>query len=138
MSVSATNLASSVAAAPASSQQTARARERSGSTTAELRQLRDRIEVHFQALEEGDESDSPAQLRVDSQVPEHQNPHQDQSRRQRRRGPYGQVAASSETPAASSAPTPVISSLGPLPGRDKPMQLRDAHPSLYQHLDVKA
>ncbi len=113
MSVLGTSIAASVAQTALQSQQVARQRDGLNSQAADgARRLRDLVEGHLQALEEGDEFESPAQLHIDNQLPDHQS--------------GGYRTPERDTPAAPSrdpqAPTPA-----------EPPSV-----SLYRHLDLTA
>lgn len=73
MSVLGTGVAAGVAQSALQAQQTARRRDRRQTQSeAEAERVRDLVEAHLRAVEEGDQSESPAQLHIDGQVPEHQ------------------------------------------------------------------
>jgi hypothetical protein len=119
MSVLGTGPAAGVAQAALNAQQTARSKDRDKTAAArESKRLRELMEAHLLALEEGDESDTPTQLHIDNHLPEHHT-----------------AAAQREDSthidrSATEAPAPETS--GDEAASD------DANPPLYRHLDVQA
>ncbi|MBI1337683.1 MAG: hypothetical protein GC164_12065 [Phycisphaera sp.] len=118
MSSLGTTPAAGVAQTALNAQQTARRIDRSrNQSEAQARRMKELLETHMQALDEGDEFESPAQLHIDSQVPDHGNP------RDTPKNPHQK--AKPERSAFEKAPGPEASAQ---PG-DSP---------LYRHLDVEA
>ena len=73
MSVLGTGVAAGVAQTAQQAQQVARQRDKQHTqTAADASRLQELLETHLRALDEGDESDTPAQLRIDGQLPEHE------------------------------------------------------------------
>lgn len=73
MSVAGSHLAGSVAPANVQAGQSARLqRQEQGDPETQIARLRQEFESHLQALEESPSTESPARLRVDGQLPEHQ------------------------------------------------------------------
>ena len=77
------------------------------------------LEAHLRALEEGDEAETPAQLHIDGEMPDHQGPPQQTQTHQR---PEEKQQADDGVNAAESSADP------------------DAQPDppLYRHLDIRA
>lgn len=74
MSVLGTGVAAGVAQTTLTAQQHAMQRDRLEARAArDARQVHDIVETHLQAVEEGDEPDSPGKLVINSEVPEHQH-----------------------------------------------------------------
>jgi hypothetical protein len=123
MSVFGTGPAAGVAAAALSAQQTARSKDREKTASArESKRLRELMEAHLLALEEGDESDTPTQLHIDNHLPEHHTPPT-----QRGRGMVIDRITTDTSPSENDDPDDA-----PAPGNapgDEP---------LYRHLDVQA
>jgi hypothetical protein len=119
MSVLGTGTAAGVAQSALNAQQTARNRDRDKTAAArESKRLRELMEAHLLALEEGDESDTPTQLHIDNHLPEHHTPaaqREDSSRIDH---------------TVTEAPAPET------PDDDPPSDASD--PPLYRHLDVRA
>jgi len=66
------SIAGSVAQGSLQVQQVSRALHRQTTdAAAEARQIRDRVDAHLAALDEGDEANPLSQLRIDEQMPEH-------------------------------------------------------------------
>ena len=95
MSIQGTGVAAGVAQTALQAQQVGRARDKADTqATANARRMREALEAHMQALEEGDEFESPAQLHVDENPAEHHH------------GPQHELAQS-ERDEAEDAPVPV-------------------------------
>ena len=122
MSAIGTGVAAGVAQTALQSQQVARNRDRrEAQNAADTARLQDLVEMHLRALEEGDETETPAQLHIDGQLPEHESANQQDSAEQndeQRPAEQGQQLAAAVRAAAVDMPA-----------------LRQA---LYHHLDVKA
>ena len=117
MSIIGTGGAAGVAQTAYQAQQVARQRDQAARSTAEAKQLRELLD-HMRALEEGDEFESPAQLRVDGQLQDREQPAHDQ-------------------PAPHREPDDETSSQSPDVGEvEDSHRADDAH--LYRHLDVQA
>ncbi len=116
MSVLGTGVAAGVAQTAATAQQVARQRDSERNEAArKAKRTRELFETHLQALDEGDESDSPAQVRIDGQLPDHPAPPpRDPSRTQHHQGDDQPVDGVD----AAASPPP-----------DSP---------LYRHLDIQA
>ncbi len=75
MSVIGTGTAAAVAQTALQAEQVARRRSRrSTESDADAQRLREMLEAHLRALEEGDEAETPAQLHVDGEMLDHQGP----------------------------------------------------------------
>lgn len=75
MSVLGTGIAAAVAQTAHQAQQVARQRNRAHAASShDARRLRELLESHLQAVEEGEEAQNPAQLHIDAQLPEHPSP----------------------------------------------------------------
>lgn len=69
------SIAGSVAQGSLQAQQISRALHRHNTdTAAEAKRLRERIDAHLEAVDEGDEANLISQLRIDDQVPERGHP----------------------------------------------------------------
>jgi hypothetical protein len=124
MSILGTTVASSVAATPQQAQQVSTPRDRSANqTAADTQRVRETFEAHLRELEEGEESESPDRLHIDSQLPQHQSPPQDQPQQEHRPPPEDDQKLQAHE--ATDLPT-----------SSRPAQ--DDEDSLYHHLDVKA
>jgi len=120
MSIIGTGAAAGVAQTAYQAQQVARQRDRDvARSAAEAKQLREVLEAHMRALEEGDVFESPAQLRVDGQLQEREQTSHAQPGTSDREQAY---ETSSQSPDVSDA--------------------EDSHPAgdaqLYRHLDIQA
>jgi hypothetical protein len=114
-----TGIAAAVAQTALQAQQTARVRDKAQTQSArDAKRLHELLQTAMQALEEGDQFESPAQLHVDSQMPQHQSPQENQDKPKR---PSAQ-AKPEETVATTSTPASSTPNDG----------------TLYRHLDVKA
>ena len=72
-----TGVAAAVAQTALQAQQTARVRDKAHTQSArDAKRLHEMVQTALRALEEGDQFESPAQLHVDSQMPQHQQPQQ--------------------------------------------------------------
>lgn len=136
MSSIGTGIAAGVAQTTQTSQQVSRQRDkRRADNKSQLKELRDSFEIHMRAVDEGDEPDTPAQLHIDQDVPEHLRknavekepreeavePYQQESGQQ----PIQQSATHEQAqakPKADPLPPPVM-------GPDS---------ALYHHLDLEA
>ena len=119
MSVIGTGTAAAVAQTALQAQQVARRRDRAKTDSAgDAKRIRETIEAHLQALEEGDETETPAQLHIGGELPEHQTPPQSVETIQQR---------------PDDADAPADDAVDPPTGT--PM---DAPPPLYRHLDIQA
>jgi len=108
-----TGTAAAVAQTALQAQQVARRRDKDRTSAAsDARRLRDILEAHLLAVEEGDESGSPAQLHIDGEMPDHQALPVDQQRK-----PHEYT---NETP---------VEAIEPGPAGEGP---------LYRHLDIQA
>ncbi len=117
MSVIGTGVAAGVANTSLQAQQVARDRDKERSETAkDARRVREMFETQLRTLEEGEET--PIQLRIDDQVPQHESPKQTPNQPQ--------------TTAAEPAPEP--------PTEPAAAALPEAasDPPLYRHLDIQA
>jgi hypothetical protein len=77
MSTIGTGVAAAVAQTAHNAQQVARRRDREiKEQDARREQMRELLEIHIQAVDEGDENDSPTRLRIGEQVPEHRQSHE--------------------------------------------------------------
>ncbi|MCE9589906.1 MAG: hypothetical protein K8S99_05220 [Planctomycetes bacterium] len=121
MSVLGTSIAAGVAQVGLQSQSVARQTDRAGNQSRDIHRMRELVEAHMRGLDES-EFESPAQLHIDGQLPEHQSPSQD-ARERGRRGPHPQP----EDP-TTPATQPQTNATAPIEG-DAP---------LYRHLDVQA
>jgi len=75
MTQAGTGIAAGVAQTALQAQQVARRRDAAaGRDAADGKRLRELLQTHMQALEEGDEFESPAQLHIDGQMPEGEHP----------------------------------------------------------------
>ena len=111
-----TGIAAAVAQTALQAQQTARLRDKAQTQSArDAKRLHELLQTAMQALEEGDQFESPAQLHVDSQMPQHQ---------QSQEGKPGKAKKRSAPEHAPDAPP--ASSAAPADG------------TLYRHLDVQA
>lgn len=119
MSVIGTGTAAAVAQTALQAQQVARRRDREKTDSAgDVKRLRELVEAHLRALEEGDEARTPAQLHIDGELPEHHSPPQQVAPTQSR--PEETATADAERQAAGPADAPA------------------ADPPLYRHLDIQA
>lgn len=76
MSTIGTGVAAAVAQTALNAQQVARRRDRDiKEQDARRRVMQEQLEIHVQAVDEGDEADSPTQLRIEEQVPQHEQSH---------------------------------------------------------------
>lgn len=82
--------------------------------SADAKRLRELLQTHLQALEEGDEFESPAQLHIDGQMPEGQHPQ------------------------PQLAPAPKQKSQAPVPAAPPPPPQARRQDALYWHLDIQA
>lgn len=115
MTQAGTGIAAGVAQTALQAQQVARRRDAaSARASADAKRLRELLQTHLQALEEGDEFESPAQLHIDGQMPEGEHPE-----------PQMPLPEKREQPEAS-APEPP-----PTPPPHAPN-------ALYFHLDLQA
>lgn len=115
MSVLGTGVAAGVAQVGLQAQSVARQRDRTtGQNVRDTARMQELLEAHMRALDES-EFESPAQLHVDGQLPEHQSP--DPRGRQH---PHLKPAAPEAAPTAAT-PTPA-----------------DGETPLYRHVDVQA
>lgn len=77
MTVIGTGPAAGVAQTALTAQQSARTKDREKNRrAAEARDLRDNLDTHVQAIDEGDDDGNPSQLHIDGQLPDHQTPQQ--------------------------------------------------------------
>ena len=114
MTQAGTGIAAAVAQTALQAQQVARRHDAATSRdSADAKRLRELLQTHLQALEEGDEFESPAQLHVDGQMPEGGHP-ESQSPLPQKHEP--------QTSSAPDAPPP-------------PPRSAD---TLYWHLDLQA
>lgn len=113
-----TGVAAAVAQTALQAQQTARVRDKANTQSArDAKRLHEILRTAMQALEEGDQFESPAQLHVDSQMPQHRQPQDGDPGKAKKRAP---------SPPTSAAPAPTASQPAPTDG------------TLYRHLDVQA
>lgn len=85
MSTMGTGPAAGVAQTALTAQQTARTRDREKNRrAAETRDLRESVDTHVQAIDEGDEDGMPTQLHVEGELPQHLPPQQFDPDEQRR------------------------------------------------------
>lgn len=119
MSIQGTGVAAGVAQSALQAQQVGRTRDKTDTqAAANARRMREALEAHLQALEEGDEFESPAQLHVDENPPEHHPPQQELSDRE---------GAETDDTEADTTPEQATS----------PAEPRDGEP-LYRHVDIQA
>jgi hypothetical protein len=115
-----TGVAAGVAQTALQAQQAARQRDKAhGQSARDAKRLHEMLEATMQALEEGDEFESPAQLHVGEDVPQQRQ--QQQGRDNKPSGQPSSPALEVEAPSAASV-TPRTDSTG----------------TLYRHLDVQA
>jgi len=132
MSSIGTGIAAGVAQSAHNAQQVARNRDKERNQRAgDARQLRDRFEIHLEAIEEDTTTDTPEQLRVEGNLHD-QEPATPQPE---------EAAAAADDNAAVDNETTSAELLSEL-ARQSPQQAdhrksNDGKP-LYQHLDVKA
>lgn len=121
MSMLGTGVAAGVAGVALQAQSVARQRDRQNVHTArDIRRMQELLQTHLDALDEGD-TQSPAQLHVDDQLPDHHSPPQyDGMLHQHRQGQGGTAETQGVTPPSLSA------------AHD------DADTPLYRHVDVTA
>ena len=120
MSVLGTGVAAGVAQTAQTAQQVVRQRDkRHTQTAADASRLQDLLETHLRALDEGDEAQTPAQLHIDGQLPEHEGP-----------GPQVPQAHGEHEPAEDE----------PAPQDGAAQAAADARGGgqLYRHLDIQA
>lgn len=118
MSVFGTGSAAGVAQTGLQAQQVARQRDkRETQSAADARRMRDLLEVHFLALEEGDESQDLAKLRIDGQVPDHPGGREQPQSPSRK---PAQTLPEEASPSADQSDEPTSSD------------------ALYRHLDIRA
>jgi len=123
MSVLGTGIAAAVAQTASTAQQVARNSDsRRNEAARKAKKNREVFETHLQALDEGDDSDSPAQLHIDGQLPGHQTPEAPQKIDNAPHAHSEQQAIDTIEPDASqTADTPC-----------------EANSPLYRHLDIRA
>jgi hypothetical protein len=115
MTQAGTGIAAGVAQTALQAQQVARRRDAAVSReAADAKRLRELLQTHMQALEEGDEFESPAQLHIDGQMPEGEHPRDSVITEQRRQ--------EDEEDSAGATPPPQTNEKG----------------NLYRHLDLQA
>ena len=72
-----TGVAAAVAQTAYVAQQVARRRDRQiKEQDARREEMQELLEIHMQAVDEGDENDSPTRVRIEEQVPEHRQSHE--------------------------------------------------------------
>jgi len=120
MSVIGTGTAAAVAQTALQAEQVSRRRNRrTTESDADARRLREMLEAHLRALEEGDEAQTPAQLHIDGELPDHQQPPpQAETHRRAREGRQDD----DRVDAAENSADPDAKSEAPL----------------YRHLDIQA
>lgn len=120
MSVLGTGVAAGVAGVALQAQSVARQRDRQGVQNArDLRRMQEILQTHLDALDEGD-TQSPAQLHIDDQLPDHHSPPQyDGLAQQHRKGQDAAPETQGVTPPSMSA-------------------THDDDTPLYRHVDVTA
>lgn len=112
-----TSIAAAVAQTGLQAQQLARQRDRAHAQSArEAQRLHELLQAHFEALEEGDEIQASDQLRIDSNVQQHQSPPQDQQEKK----PHTPPSAEPEAQASAASPPPASAE------------------ALYRHVDIQA
>ena len=120
MSVIGTGTAAAVAQTALQAEQVARRRSRrTTESDADAQRLREMLEAHLRALEEGDEVETPAQLRVDGEMLDHQGPppQTETLNRADEKQPDDDRVDATEGPADPDA---------------------QSDPPLYRHLDIRA
>ena len=119
MSVIGTGTAAAVAQTALQAQQLARRRDREKTGSVDdARRLREMLEAHLRALEEGDQADTAAQLHIDGELHDRQDSPEQAERAQHH--PDEQQLA--DEPVAGSSPDDADQS----------------DPPLYRHLDIQA
>lgn len=77
MTVIGTGPTAGVAQTALNAQQSARTKDREKNRrAAEARELRENLDTHVQAIDEGDDDGNPSQLHIDGQLPDHQTAQQ--------------------------------------------------------------
>ena len=116
MSTIGTGVAAGVAQTAYQAQQVARERDRRKNEAARgTAAMREMLEARMNALEEGQEDQTPVQLHIDGQLPEHHT---------------APVERPQEHRAGDDAPAEPVDGQAPVP--------RDDDATLYRHLDVTA
>ena len=120
MSVIGTGTAAAVAQTALQAEQVARRRDRrTTESDADAKRLREMLEAHLRALEEGDEAETPAQLHIDGEMLDHQGP-----------------PPQTETPQHTQKDPQADDGVDATEGSADPDDQSD--PPLYRHLDVRA
>lgn len=124
MSVIGTGTAAAVAQTALQAQQVARRRDREKTDSrGEVKRLRELVETHLRALEEGDEAETTAQLHIDGELPEHQGPSQQLEAVQRRADEVDVAEVAPDDPPVDNTASKSAAS---------------GKPPLYRHLDIQA
>lgn len=122
MSAIGTGTAAAVAQTALTAQQLARRRDKDRSNSAsDARRIREMVELHMLALDEGDDAETTSQLRIDGELPQHQSPPPEGPAQ----GRTHQQASDDVAPAEDEA-------------NDAKQQSGQTEPPLYRHLDIQA
>lgn len=152
MSVIGTGVAAGVAQSQHQAQQVNRRQQRDKTDAArELRRIRERLDIHLQALDESDEAADLSQLRIDAQVPEHQRQPIDTVdalaalHRQHEREPDDDRSPTPDDqphPEAQSGQSSTVTNAANTTSNQKPASSPNTKPpdddQLYRHLDITA
>ena len=126
MSVLGTGAAAGVAQTALQAQQIAQQRDkRTTQSAADATRLQNLLESHLRALEEGDETETPAQVRIDGQLPEQESGQPSPGQSETEEEDESAVSQTHDT--ESSSPSATKHSTSHIDGDQ-----------LYQHLDIEA